>query len=550
MVSNPNKNKQLTSRSIVIGCIGSAILTASSLYMALKMGALPWPIVFAALASVVCLRALGSNNLHEANVTHAAMSAGSMIAGGLAFTIPAMWMSDASVDISVLEVLVCAICGCSLGLSACAKLQPYFIVKKDLPYPIGVSASDTLKATNTNNAKGAKALFGGMGLSAVYAVLRDNLSMLPSVLFGGVAIPNVAFGLINSPMICALGYMIGGTMALVWFIGAVVGNFGIAYLFPILNICDIQTADAIRTSLGLGLMLGVGAGIIILHSYKGIKNNDNNTITHTTSSNPRVLTSHKYSEIVISILVALTCTYILHISLVASVILVAAIWFCVYLAAWLTGTTGVNPMEIFGVVVLLLIQLLFVATPSKTLFLCASITAVACGIAGDVMNDLKAGDQLKTNPKDQFIGMCAGSAVGVIVASFLIVGMFKTYGAASFGPDGQFVSAQACVVSVMAGGIPHTPAFIVGIALGITMACLKLPVMTLGLGVYLPFYLSATAALGALIKVIADRRNALDDNESKALSEAKGQIIASGILGGESLVGVITALIALGGAIF
>ena len=79
---------QLTLRSIIIGCIGCVVITAASLYTALKMGALPWPIVFAALISLFFLRALKSRSLNEANVTHTIMSAGAMVAGGLAFTIP------------------------------------------------------------------------------------------------------------------------------------------------------------------------------------------------------------------------------------------------------------------------------------------------------------------------------------------------------------------------------------------------------------------------------------------------------------------------------
>ena len=46
---------QLTLRGIVIGCVGCAIITAASVYTALKMGALPWPIVFAAIISLFFL---------------------------------------------------------------------------------------------------------------------------------------------------------------------------------------------------------------------------------------------------------------------------------------------------------------------------------------------------------------------------------------------------------------------------------------------------------------------------------------------------------------
>jgi len=51
---------QLTLRGCVIGLIGCIVITASSVYTALKLGALPWPIVFAAIISLFFLRALGS----------------------------------------------------------------------------------------------------------------------------------------------------------------------------------------------------------------------------------------------------------------------------------------------------------------------------------------------------------------------------------------------------------------------------------------------------------------------------------------------------------
>ena len=104
--ATPQESRALTGRALVIGALGSALLTASSLFIALKMGALPWPIVFAALASIVALRALGSHNLHEANVCHAAMSAGAMVAGGLAFTIPGLWMLGPSYQVTLPQVLL------------------------------------------------------------------------------------------------------------------------------------------------------------------------------------------------------------------------------------------------------------------------------------------------------------------------------------------------------------------------------------------------------------------------------------------------------------
>ena len=71
-MSNPSNRAsmrgQLTLRGVVIGVLGCVIITASSAYTALKMGALPWPIVFAAVISLFFLKLMGNASLNEANV--------------------------------------------------------------------------------------------------------------------------------------------------------------------------------------------------------------------------------------------------------------------------------------------------------------------------------------------------------------------------------------------------------------------------------------------------------------------------------------------------
>jgi len=257
-----DSNRALTIRSLVIGALGSAVLTASSLFIALRLGALPWPIVFAALASVGALRLMGGHNLHEANVCHAAMSAGSMVAGGLAFTIPGLWMLGGA-DVSLVQVLAASLAGTVLGLAACAMLQPYFIREQRLAYPIGVSAAETLRATSDTGGKGGRLLFGGMGFSAIYALLRDVFGILPQYLGLTTAVPGVTLGIYNSPMMLSMGFMIGVVPALVWFGGTLVGSLLIGAGLPALGVCTIEEAAALRQCLGLGLMFGVGAGIVV-----------------------------------------------------------------------------------------------------------------------------------------------------------------------------------------------------------------------------------------------------------------------------------------------
>lgn len=533
-----------SAKALILGALGSCLLTASSLYIALKMGALPWPIVFAVLLSVGALRLFGSHDLHEANVAHAAMSAGSMVAGGLAFTIPGLWIFSRSqgldLDVNLIQLICTALAGTLLGLGACALLQPYFIREQKLAFPIGESAAQTLKATDAQNfGSNSKALFGAMGVSALFALLRDGLAILPQVLLSGVAIPGVSFGIMNSTMIVSMGFLIGVTPALVWLLGAVLGNFFITGIPPMLGLISVELASAIKSSLGLGLMVGVGVGIILkgAQTALGAKRKQGTS----QSSDSRSLSVKRLPVALLVSVAAALFALALDLGLIASCVLIVLTWFCVYLSAWLTGTTGVNPMEIFGVMVLIALQFFFHNLSYTTLFLAAAVVAVAAGVCGDVMNDFKAGDVLRTNPRDQFIGMALGALIGAAVASITLILMRDTYGTTAFGVGTPFVAAQANVVAQLAAGIPNLPAFICGCLAGVILALFKLPVLTLGLGVYLPFYISAGAALGALIRLAVEKLAHLRGISSEKALE-RGGALAAGLLGGESLTGVLIAI--------
>ena len=101
----------------------------------------------------------------------------------------------------------------------------------------------------------------------------------------------------------------------------------------------------------------------------------------------------------------------------------------------------------------------------------------------------------------------------------------------------MFPAAQASAVAAMVGGISHMPAFMVGLVIAVILYCINFPVMTLGLGVYLPFYLSATAFIGGALRYVVDRFFPQIEEKST------GTIIATGALGGEAVVGVILALV-------
>ena len=567
---------QLTLRGTIIGSIGCIIITAASVYTALKLGALPWPIVFAAIISLFFLKAIGKGkvSLNGANVTHTIMSAGAMVAGGLAFTIPAAWMLGYASEVSIFDMLVIALAGVILGLVCTALLRRHFIEEANLEYPIGEAAAQTLIAGNSGGKTGMK-LFGAMGFAGIYTALRDLVGVIPSMFLSNITIPGVSFGIYNSPMLLAVGFLVGTGAVVVWFVGALVANFGIIVGGSAAGFWDVSTAQGIVSSLGMGIMMGAGFGVIfkdiIPKAIKMIKasSSGEETISKQLKAGEKNTNNRKSSfykltagmfGIAVAAVALLVC-FVLGLGIIPTLIVVILAFVATAMSAQSVGQTGIDPMEIFGLIVLLAVAAASDIVQVK-LFYVAAIVAVACGLAGDVMNDFHAGYRLGTSPQAQWIGQAIGSVLGAFVSVAVMVLLLGAYGPDAFGPQSLFVSAQASVVATFVSGIPSISSLVVGLVLGVVLYFVKFPSMMLGLGIYLPFYMSFSAFLGAVAKLIYDfvcksiekkrhdesaEKSCENDSASKAVvskeQEETGLVVASGLLGGESIVGVIAALI-------
>ncbi len=525
--------EQFTVRGMIIGSVGAAVLTMSSMYVALKLGALPWPIIFVALVSMFSLKLLGNTNINEINVTHTAMSAGAMTAGGFAFTIPGIYMLNPEADVSMIALFAVVLGGVVLGLIFTALIRKYFVVTKDLPYPMGQAAAETL-VVGDEGGKKSQTLFASLGAAAVFTLLRDWFAVIPATFMNGaLAGKGIYAGIWLSPMLIAVGFIIGPLYIGVWFLGAIIGDFGIVLGGTNAGLWDAATASAIKSSLGIGLMVGTGVGIIVKGIIPKAKEIFGPMFSKDAMSNSFI--NLRWAPIVM-VALAFVFTVVCDMGVVASIITILGVWLATSMSAQIVGQTGINPMEVFGIIVLLAAKAVSSLGQTEA-FLVAAVVAIACGLAGDVMNDFKAGHILNTNPKAQWMGECIGGLIG----SFVTVGVFyvilTAYGPAAFGNPEGFIAPQAGMVAAMVGGIPHMTSFLIGLVLGCVLYIVNFPVMTLGLGVYLPFYLSATAFIGGALRFIVQK--AAPDWDKKGT----GLIIASGLLGGEAVIGVIIALI-------
>ncbi len=522
-------SKQLTVRSLVIGALGSIIITTSSMYVALRMGALPWPTIFVAVMSLAILKALGGTNLNEINVTHTAMSSGAMVAGGLAFTVPGIWILEASSEVSFLSLLIVTLAGTILGVVFTGLIRRYFIEKEKLPFPMGVASYETVVAGDKGGKK-AKYLFSTMGAAAVFVAVRDGLEWIPSA-WSSVWLysRNIFFGMWISPMAVGIGYIIGPLFTGVWFLGAVLSYF---FLIPVGVaagwFADVGSATAFKDSLGIGLMVGTGVGILLKgilprarEIYLPVKSSGKGSRIKTLRWIPLVFAA-----------IALFLTTLTEMTLVSSLLTIVGVWLTTAMAASITGQSGINPMEIFGIIILIAVKSV-ASLGTIEAFLVAGVVAVACGLAGDVLNDFKSGYLLKTNPRAQIIAETVGGVIGAVVSVIVLFIMFRAYG--TMGPGTELPAPQAYAVSTMVGGLPNTPAFFFGLMIGILIYLMKLPGMTLGIGMYLPMEISTAAFVGGVISFIVGK--------VKPKSKETGLIVSSGLLGGEGITGVVLAII-------
>ncbi|HHW32152.1 MAG TPA: peptide transporter [Clostridiaceae bacterium] len=535
---------QLSLRSIIIGAIGSLIITASSMYIALRMGALPWPTIFVAVLSMALLKMLGKTTQNEINITQTGMSAGAMVAGGLAFTIPGLWILGIWNGAEALEqhfwkVLAIAFSGMILGSILTWYLRPKFVEEDNLPYPIGAAAAETIITGDAGGKKSA-VLFGTMGFSAVFTLLRDSLGWIPGALSSKwLYAKNIFAGIWLSPMAVGIGYMIGSLYTGVWFLGGVISYLLIIPLGVLLGIfSSVDAASAFKNTAGIGLMVGTGIGILISYIISAVKKGKEKGNSTTASGNKNIRNSgHSGKKInflitIISTGIAFVLSVVSGLNVVPSILLIAGVFLASTMAATITGQTGINPMEIFGIIILLAVRL-FVEVDATGAFFIAACVAVACGYAGDLLNDYKTGQVLGTNPVAQLISQVVGGIVGTVVASLSMFAIINQFG--GVGPDKGLTAAQAFAVSQMVDGIGDPAVFAVAAAIGVLFYLLKVPSMTLGIGLYLPFEITTAVFLGGLIRLVTDRfYSKVSDS---------GNVAASGFLGGEGITGVTVAII-------
>lgn len=171
------------------------------------------------------------------------------------------------------------------------------------------------------------------------------------------------------------------------------------------------------------------------------------------------------------------------------------------------------------------------------------ICIIAC-MAGDTSQDLKTGFILGATPKKQQIG----EIIGTVCAAFAIGGVLYLLNAAWGFGSAELSAPQATLMKmlvegVMDGNLPWGLIFI-GVCIAIVIEILRIPVLPVAIGLYLPLELSTCIMIGGLVRLVMDKKKAGTDAEKNRIV-SNGILFSSGMIAGEGLVGILLAVLAV-----
>jgi putative OPT family oligopeptide transporter len=245
------------------------------------------------------------------------------------------------------------------------------------------------------------------------------------------------------------------------------------------------------------------------------------------------------------------------------------------ICGYMAGLIGASNSPISGVGILSIVLcasvLIFAVSPTTAtrpalvafaLFITAIVFACAT-ISNDNLQDLKTGQLVGASPMRQQIALIVGVAAGASVIPFVLNLLAKAYGFAG-APNLNVVTQnplpapQATLISALAqgviggtlewkmigiGALVGVGLILLDIALG-ALKKIRIPPLAVGIGIYLPMSATFAVVVGAVISHWYNRRASATANPERA--ERLGTLVASGLIVGESMWGVINAGLIVG----
>ena len=463
--------KQLSLRAVVLSVLLAMVLAAANTYLGLFAGLTIATAIPAAVVSMAVLRVLGGGSILENNIVQTGASAGSSIAAGVIFTLPALVLLGYWQDFRYGWVLAIAGLGGLLGVLFSVPLRRSMIVENPLPFPEGKAAAEVLKA-GENPGPGLRLLGFSAALGALVKLAAESgLRIIPdnATVAGFLGKYLGYMGTNLSPALLGVGYIIGLNIGIVVLLGSVL-SYNIAIplyhaLAPSLDpalaaqLTGLAAADAaslIRAEkirfLGVGAML-VG-GMWTLFSLRGsllsgirsgiaaARKGTDETVAETERDLPMKWMLIALVLFVIPLLVLYQA--IVHdwlVSVPMALIMVVAGFLFASVSAYLAGLVGSSNNPVSGITIAtilfasaVLVLLLGADSPigAVAAIMIGAVVCCAAAVAGDNLQDLKAGYLVGATPWKQQLMLGIGA-----FSCALVMAPVLNLLAAAYGSEGR-----------------------------------------------------------------------------------------------------------------
>ena len=466
---------ELTPGAVVLGILLGLVFSASSVYLALKIGLTVSASIPISVLSITIFRwlakAFGATpaTILQNNIVQTTGSAGESIAAGVVFTLPALLLLG--YELPWPTVAAVGLIGGLLGVLLMIPLRQSLIVKEHavLKYPEGTAAAEVLIVGEERGVQ-AKTVFMGFGLGALYKFLNAGTRLwaeVPARIFSRT-LPNgrqELFGEMRaeiSPELTGVGFIIGPRIAGYLFAGGMLSYFvlipaikmfGAGLTTTILPFDTKLIRDMSPSEVRANYVYFIGAGAVtcagIISLGKslptiwralvgGLGGLGAAKSAGSGSAVPRTQRDLPMKVVGIGVLVGIILLSVLpqiHINPLGAILAVFFAFLFVTVSSRITGQIGAsaNPISGMTVAAVLMTALIFLAlgwTMPQHRVLALSIGGVVCvaaAVAGATSQDLKTGFLVGATPARQQIALAFGVASSALLIGLTIQALDKAY---------------------------------------------------------------------------------------------------------------------------
>ncbi len=608
---------EVTSWSVTIGLILTAIFAAACVYIALRAGnGIEAAIPIAILAIFFGKMKKQRSTILENVIVQSIGQASGVVAAGAAFLVPALYINQLQPEFW--QIFLACFIGGSLGVVLIIPLRKYFVreLHGELPFPEATAVNEILCSGESSGPTAGKVLIVAFFLGAGYDFLVEAVHLWPAdvstgVLLGGAgdAMESSRFSIsvIAIAALFGLGYIIGikyasiiasGSMLamlvlvpMVYTFGSQLGDFqyaGSSYDIGAMSSGQIFAAfikpigiGAIAVSGLVGIIrLGKIIGGSISLGFKGLKSGAKKSDDPRTDidMNPKNVLLIQFAMAallaVLFFVVAITTvdsatgeTYTVNDALLYALVGAIVGYLLSFLftpvAAQAIAIVGVNPvsgMTLITVVFTILVLVLVGLRGEGGMFVALVVGTAVCtalSTSGALVSDFKIGYWIGATPRQQERWKFLGIAVAAVVVAIVIPLMDSSYHFLVEDPaSGELISntkqlpaPQANMIAAVSRGLLSDPAnqpwllYGLGGIMAVVLFMSGTPMLAFALGMYLPIGINMAILLGAFTAWLVSRTGG-SERMRKARAE-QGTLIASGMMAGAAIFGIITAALRL-----